>query len=143
MRALPLPSRFKLAHHLPSLMPALLLATLALSHAGIASLKLQRTIPLDGVEGRIDHMAMSPDGHPESFQLEKNGNRIFVNVPTAGQIAVVDRVKREVIAKWPLVGAQSNFPMAIDEDHHRLFVGCRKPAKFLVYDTETGKPVAQ
>src|SRR5215213_8463657 len=30
-------------------------------------------------------------GHPESFQLEEDGQRIFVNVPTAGHIAVVDR----------------------------------------------------
>ena len=32
-------------------------------------------------------------GHPESFQLEKNGSRIFVNVPDAGKIAVVDRAR--------------------------------------------------
>ena len=42
-------------------------------------------------------------GHPESFQLEKSGSRIFVNVPSAGQIAVVDRVKRTVAATWPVV----------------------------------------
>src|SRR5206468_2545654 len=36
------------------------------------------------------------DGHPESFQLESKGNRIFVNIPTAKQIAVVDREKRTV-----------------------------------------------
>ena len=32
-------------------------------------------------------------GHPESFQLEPSGTRIFVNVPSAAQIAVVDRSK--------------------------------------------------
>jgi hypothetical protein len=32
--------------------------------------------------------------------------------------------------------------MALDEANHRLFVGCRKPAKVLVIDTETGKTVA-
>src|SRR5690242_15641687 len=30
-------------------------------------------------------------GHPESFQLERSGSRIFVNVPAADQIAAVDR----------------------------------------------------
>ena len=80
-------------------------------------------------------------GHPESFQLEKAGPRIFVNIPSAGQIAVVDRVKRAVVATWPLDGAQSNFPMALDEANHRLFVGCRAPARVLVYDTNTGKVV--
>jgi DNA-binding beta-propeller fold protein YncE len=32
--------------------------------------------------------------------------------------------------------------MAIDETHHRLFVGFRKPAKLVVFDTETGKIIA-
>jgi YVTN family beta-propeller protein len=81
------------------------------------------------------------DGHPESFRLESNGPRIFVNVPSAHHVAVVDRQKRAVIATWPLKDAEANFPMALDEQHHRLFVGCRKPARLLVLDTETGKTV--
>jgi DNA-binding beta-propeller fold protein YncE len=68
------------------------------------------------------------DGHPESFQLERSGPRILVNVPTAGHVAIVDRRTRAVTLKWPLPGRQQNFPMALDEDEHRLFTGCRKPA---------------
>ncbi|HYT68175.1 MAG TPA: YncE family protein [Vicinamibacterales bacterium] len=78
-------------------------------------------------------------GHPESFQLERSGSRVFVNVPTADHIAVVDRTGMNVVATWPVVSAQSNFPMALDEANHRLFVGCRRPAKVLVYDTATAK----
>jgi DNA-binding beta-propeller fold protein YncE len=78
-------------------------------------------------------------GHPESFQLERAGSRIFVNVPPAGHIAVVDRNAMKVIATWPVTGAKSNYPMALDEENHRLFVGCRRPAKVLVYDTTSGK----
>ncbi len=78
-------------------------------------------------------------GHPESFQLEPSGSRIFVNVPTANQIAVVDRAGMRVVATWPVTEARANFPMAIDEANHRLFIGCRRPAKALVYDTSTGK----
>jgi len=77
-------------------------------------------------------------GHPESFQLEANGARIFVNVPTASHIAVVDRNAMKVTATWPVTDAKANFPMALDEEHHRLFVGCRRPAKALVYDTAKG-----
>jgi DNA-binding beta-propeller fold protein YncE len=80
-------------------------------------------------------------GHPESFQLESSGPRIFVNVPTAGHIAVVDRAAMKVVATWRVAGAAANFPMALDETGHRLFVGCRKPAKILIYDTGTGKEV--
>ena len=78
-------------------------------------------------------------GHPESFQLERSGSRIFVNVPDANQIAVIDRTGMTVAATWPVVAAKANFPMSLDEPNHRLFIGCRRPAKVLVYDTTTGK----
>jgi DNA-binding beta-propeller fold protein YncE len=79
--------------------------------------------------------------HPEAFELERQGHRIFVNVPTARHVAVIDRDKGEVIATWKTDGAFGNFPMALDEAHHRLFVGCRIPSKLVVLDTESGKPV--
>jgi DNA-binding beta-propeller fold protein YncE len=78
-------------------------------------------------------------GHPESFQLERGGSRIFVNIPSADHIAVVDRATMKVTATWPVTGAKANYPMALDEANHRLFVGCRRPAKVLIYDTATGK----
>jgi DNA-binding beta-propeller fold protein YncE len=80
-------------------------------------------------------------GHPESFQLERNSPRVYVNVPNADQIAVVDRVALKVIATWPVASAKANYPMALDEANRRLFVGCRRPAKVLVFDTTSGKEV--
>jgi DNA-binding beta-propeller fold protein YncE len=82
-------------------------------------------------------------GHPESFQLEEAGNRIFVNVPTEEHVAVIDIAERAVIATWPTAPARGNFPMALDEFNHRLFVGARTPPLLQVYDTDTGKIVAQ
>jgi len=79
--------------------------------------------------------------HPEAFVLEKQGRRIFVNVPNAGQVAVIDRDKREVIGTWKLDEASANFPIALDEANHRLFVGCRHPAKLVVLDTNSGATV--
>jgi len=79
--------------------------------------------------------------HPESFQLERSGTRIFVNVPDAKHIAVIDRKTMTVTTTWPVSTAAANFPMALDEANHRLFVGCRHPAKVLVFDTATGKEV--
>src|SRR5262249_44184870 len=42
------------------------------------------------------------DAHPESFQLEKTGPRLFVNVPDKKEIEVVDVPKRAVLARWPV-----------------------------------------
>ena len=40
------------------------------------------------------------DAHPESFQLEKDSPRIYVNLPRARKVAVVDREKHTVTATW-------------------------------------------
>ena len=81
--------------------------------------------------------------HPEAFELEKNGERIFVNVPNSRHVAVIDRKKGEVIATWKTDGAFGNFPMAFDEANHRLFIGCRIPSKLVVLNTESGEVVAK
>ncbi len=80
-------------------------------------------------------------GHPESFRLETGGPNLFVNVPRAGQIAVVNGEKGSVIETWPLKEAKSNFPMFLDDAKHRLFVGCRSPAKVLIYDSTSDRLV--
>ena len=81
--------------------------------------------------------------HPEAFQLEKNGNRIFVNVPNSRHVEVIDRDKGEVIARWKTDLAFGNFPMALDEANHRLFVGCRLPSRLVVLNTDSGDVVAK
>jgi DNA-binding beta-propeller fold protein YncE len=81
--------------------------------------------------------------HPEAFQLEKNGSRIFVNVPNSRHVAVIDRDKGEVIATWKTDLAFGNFPMALDETNHRLFVGCRLPSKLVALNTDSGDVVAK
>lgn len=80
--------------------------------------------------------------HPESFQLELNGPRIFVNLPPRRSIAVVDRESRKVTTSWPTDNATANYPMALDEADHRLFVVCRRPARLLIFETSTGRIVA-
>ncbi|HEY1946038.1 MAG TPA: YncE family protein [Bryobacteraceae bacterium] len=83
------------------------------------------------------------DAHPESFQLEKNGSRIFVNLPGSRKIAVVDRKTKTVVSSWSTGGAFLNYPMALDEPDHRLFIVCRLPARLVVLNTETGAKVAK
>ena len=63
--------------------------------------------------------------HPESFQLETSGPNIYANLPDLKQIAVINR-STHAITRWPLT-LQLNFPMALDEADHRLFVGTRRP----------------
>lgn len=107
-----------------------------------------RAVPAPGGEGdgalgyvasNGDHAPLLPvDAHPEAFEIEKNGARVFVNVPDQHEIEVGDLAKHQVIARWR-ISCTDNFPMALDDADHRLFVGCRIPPTMQVIDTETGK----
>jgi DNA-binding beta-propeller fold protein YncE len=100
----------------------------------------------NGALGEIDSAGnkvadIKLDAHPESFQLEKNTPRIYVNLPNSRKVAVIDREKHAVIATWKTGMAFANYPMALDESDHRLFVMTRMPARLLVFDTNTGRIV--
>jgi YVTN family beta-propeller protein len=82
-------------------------------------------------------------GHPEGFRLERASGRIFVNVPDAGEIAVVDRKEAKQVASWKLPDARANFPMALGEDANLLVVVTRKPARMFVLDTDGGNMLAE
>lgn len=62
-----------------------------------------------------------------------------MNGPDTKQVQVADVVKGTILARWPTTAATTCFPMALDEAHQRLFVGCRRPTRFLVLDTANAK----
>jgi hypothetical protein len=57
-------------------------------------------------------------------------------VPDARQIAVADISARKQVSSWRLKDAAANFPMAIDDNSHRIIVVTRKPAKLIVYSED-------
>ena len=77
----------------------------------------------------------------EGFEAEKNSPRLFLNAPDANEVVVIDTQKNQVAGSYPLKMAGANFPLALDEANHRLFVGCHKEPKLVVLDTETGKEI--
>ncbi|HEX7921660.1 MAG TPA: hypothetical protein VF583_11950 [Bradyrhizobium sp.] len=76
--------------------------------------------------------------HPESFQLEPDSGRIFVNLPDAHVVAVLDGASGKQLANWPLDNG-GNFAMTIDRG--RVLVAYRSPAELAVFSTD-GKPIA-
>jgi DNA-binding beta-propeller fold protein YncE len=77
-------------------------------------------------------------GHPESFQLAADGSHIYVNLPDNHSVASINLADQSVNAMWTHPSAAANFPMALDESIHRLFIACRKPARLLVLNEQTG-----
>jgi hypothetical protein len=81
---------------------------------------------------------MKLQAHPEGFQLHPRGGRIFVNVPEAKQIAVVDLAGGGQVAAWKVPNLASNFPMAIDDTGTVLATVFRDPARLVLLDTNSG-----
>jgi YVTN family beta-propeller protein len=79
--------------------------------------------------------------HPEAFEIDPMGSRIFVNVPGNKKVFVVDKVKKAVVDSWSIGDASANFPMAYDVINSRLFVGCRNPASVLALDSKSGNMI--
>lgn len=101
----------------------------------------------DGALALLDERGNKTDeiqlgAHPESFQLEQDGPRVFINVPDKHEVGVANLHTMKVEAHWTLAQARQNYPMALDEPDGRLFLGCRSPARLLVLDTHSGKTVA-
>jgi hypothetical protein len=75
--------------------------------------------------------------HPEGFQIDETGTRVFVNVPDAREISVVDLATGST-GSLRTQGAGSNFPMAIDVDGHRVLVVFRSPPTLMALSTQDG-----
>jgi YVTN family beta-propeller protein len=82
-------------------------------------------------------------GHPEGFQVaEETGTQVFVNVPDAGEIEVVD-LAAEGTRSLPTKGLRSNFPMAVDRDAHRVLVVFRSPPTLMALSSQDRRVVAK
>ena len=65
-----------------------------------------------------------------------------MNVPDAGQVAVVDLRAARQDASWRVPNEGSNFPMAIDDTGAALAVVFRRPARLVLLDTGSGAVTA-
>jgi DNA-binding beta-propeller fold protein YncE len=80
--------------------------------------------------------------HPESFQLDPASSRIYVNLPDAHEIAVVDRAAGKQVAAWQVPDARANFPMAVDPDGSRILSVFRHPPRLVALAAADGKIAA-
>ena len=77
----------------------------------------------------------------EAMAIDQAKNLLYVNMRDKNQIGVVDLAKNQVVNVWSIPGMNLNTPMELDETNHRLFVAGRKPGKFFVIDSNSGKLV--
>ena len=96
---------------------------------------------IDATSGKRLEDVAKLEAHPESFQLATSKPVIYANIATKAKVVLIDRNTHKV-TDWPLKAGKANYPMALDEADHRLFVVTRKPAQLIVLDTDSGAMVA-
>jgi DNA-binding beta-propeller fold protein YncE len=79
--------------------------------------------------------------HPEGFQLDRQTNRILVNIPDRNMIAILDLERKKMVSSWKRDSPTGNFPMALDLQNNTAFIGYRHPAELLLLDIATGREI--
>lgn len=82
-----------------------------------------------------------PGNHSEAMAVSRDGKKMYVNLTGPKEVGIVDLNIRELVARWPIEGAETPNSMALDEPNHRLFVATRNPPTFFVFNTDSGKIV--
>ncbi|HSQ54631.1 MAG TPA: YncE family protein, partial [Gemmata sp.] len=78
-------------------------------------------------------------GSPEAFQIDPERKRLYVNCLKPAMVAVVDTEKAQVMSQYRLTHGDQNYPMALDRDGGRVFVGCRAKPMVVALDASSGK----
>src|SRR6266446_5113393 len=103
---------------------------IAAAHAEEEALKLKQTIPLPGVEGRIDH-----------FALDAAGERLFVCALGNNTVEVLDLRKGERVRSITGLGAPQGIAYIPELD--RLFVANDKGGIFKIYHAKSFQLVGE
>jgi YVTN family beta-propeller protein len=78
------------------------------------------------------------EAHPESFQLDDTEAEIFVNIPEARQVAVLDLGTGRQVRVLQTDSARANFPMAVDREARRIIVAFRDPPRLMAFGIADG-----
>ena len=80
-------------------------------------------------------------GKPEFAAADVQAGRVYNNIEDKSEVAVIDTKTHQVAATWPIAPGEEASGMAIDAEHHRLFLGCGNKLMVMM-DSTNGKVVA-
>ena len=104
-------------------------------------MKTAELAAVDPVTGRKLGSLSFNDNHVEALTLDKNSDRLFINLTQTNKLAVVDRRTMKLLSVWPVPPSQQNAMVAFDAAQHRLYVVCRQPGMVVVMNSDTGKVI--
>lgn len=77
-------------------------------------------------------------GKPEFAAFDQATGRIYCNIEDKSEVVTIDAKTHQVADTWPLAPGEEPSGMAIDAEHHCLFIGCRNKL-MVVMDDRNGK----
>ena len=97
---------------------------------------------LDAADGKVLG-AIDLGGAPEQAVTDGK-DRIYVDIEDKDSVAVIDAKSMKLTATYKLNGkGKANAGLAIDTEHHVLFVACREPQVMVMLDANDGKYLAE
>jgi DNA-binding beta-propeller fold protein YncE len=79
-------------------------------------------------------------GKPEFGVADPQAGRVYNNIEDKSEVAVIDTKTHQVVETWQITPGEEASGMAIDAEHHRLFLGCDNKLMVMM-DSTNGKVV--
>jgi YVTN family beta-propeller protein len=80
-------------------------------------------------------------GKPEFATTDQNAGHVYCNLEDKNEVAVIDTKTHKVADRWAIAPGEGASGMALDAEHHRLFLGCANKLMVMM-DSTSGKVVA-
>ncbi|HTB62078.1 MAG TPA: hypothetical protein VK737_00705 [Opitutales bacterium] len=101
----------------------------------------------DAVSGNVTATIDIGGGRPETAMVDPKAGRLFDNLEDKFSMAVIDLKTHKMVENWPAVAGKGASGLAIDLEHHKLFLACADDAApatdiLAMMDSATGKVVA-
>lgn len=96
---------------------------------------------IDAIDVETDTLiktGINLQGHPEGFQINQMGEKIYINVEDRRSVVSFTLSTQEMKEFILPPNLSANYPMAIDEDNEVIFVGVRRPPCLVVMDMNDG-----
>ena len=74
-------------------------------------------------------------------QYDPVAKKVYVNLQDENLLAVIDPATDEVVAKYPVGRCEGNHGMALDPEHHRVFLSCEGNDLMTVFNLDTHQPI--
>jgi DNA-binding beta-propeller fold protein YncE len=92
---------------------------------------------IDAASGKVVATIPLP-GQPEFAAADPKLGRVFCNIEDKSEIVAIDTKTHSIANTWPIAPGEEASGMAMDVEHHRIFIGCHNKLMLMI-DGENGK----